>query len=56
METIESYKSWTISEEFWEAVKEDIPKRERAPNKKYIHAPGQGAPSEPVSGCRLYRQ
>lgn len=35
------YKSWTISDEFWEAIKEDIPRPERNPQKQYVHAPGQ---------------
>lgn len=37
-----SYKSWTISDELWEAVKEYIPKRERDPGKVYKCAPGRG--------------
>ena len=48
MEGKKSYQSWTISDEFWEAIKDEIPKRERDPNKKYVHAPGQG-----VSQCQL---
>ncbi len=43
-----SYQSWTISDEFWEAIKEDIPKRERDPKKKYVHAPGQGRKPMPA--------
>ena len=35
-----SYQSWTISEEFWEAIKGDIPKTERDSKKKYVHEPG----------------
>lgn len=42
METQKSYKSWTVSEEFWEAVKGYIPKRERDPKKVYKCAPGRG--------------
>lgn len=37
-----SYQSWTISDEFWEKIKEEIPKKERDLKKKYVHAPGQG--------------
>ena len=43
-----SYQSWTISEEFWEAIKGDIPKTERDPKKKYVHAPGQGRKPMPA--------
>jgi len=42
MEEQKGYKSWTISDEFWEAVKEYIPKRERDPQKVYKCAPGRG--------------
>ena len=42
MEKKKGYQSWRISEEFWEAIKEEIPKKERDPKKKYVHAPGQG--------------
>jgi len=37
-----SYKSWTISDAFWEAVKEDIPKRCRNSGKEYQRKPGGG--------------
>jgi len=37
-----SYKSWTVSDEFWEAVKDNIPRRERDPKKEYKCAPGRG--------------
>lgn len=30
-----NYQSWTISNEFWKAIKEDIPKRERDPKNEY---------------------
>lgn len=35
MEKVEqkSYRSWTISDEFWEAVKDDIPKMHRVEGK-----------------------
>lgn len=37
-----SYQAWTISDEFWEAIKGEIPKKERDPAKTYKNAPGQG--------------
>ena len=37
-----SYKSWTISEAFWEAVKDEIPQRQRAEGKAYKRKPGGG--------------
>ncbi len=37
-----SYKSWTISDEFWEAIKDEIPVYERDPNKEYKRKPGGG--------------
>lgn len=37
-----SYKSWTISDGFWEAVKDDIPKRQRVKGKEYKRKPGGG--------------
>ena len=38
-----SYKSWTLSDEFWEKVKDYIPKNPgRDPEKEYKHKPGQG--------------
>ncbi|WP_408611432.1 transposase [Faecalispora anaeroviscerum] len=37
-----SYQSWTISDEFWEAVKDQIPVKKRNPQKEYKNAPGQG--------------
>ena len=36
------YQSWTISDEFWEAVKDAIPKKERDTQKTYKNKPGQG--------------
>ena len=35
-------KSWTVSDEFWEAVKDAVPKKERGPKKTYKNKPGQG--------------
>ncbi len=35
-------KSWEITESFWEAVKETIPKSERNPDKEYKRASGGG--------------
>lgn len=43
-----SYQSWTISDEFWERIQEDIPKAERDPKKNYVHAPGQGRKPMPA--------
>ena len=43
-----SYKSWTISDEFWEIIKGEIPKKERDPKKTYLHAPGQGRKRMPA--------
>ncbi len=42
MEEKKNYQVWTISDKFWEAIKGEIPKKERAPGKKYKNAPGQG--------------
>ncbi len=38
----QAYKSWTISDEFWEAVKGYIPEHTRDPDKKYQRKPGGG--------------
>lgn len=38
----ESYKSWTISDELWEKIKQYIPKHERNPNKVYKRKVGGG--------------
>ena len=43
-----SYQSWTISDEFWEAIKGEIPKKERDPAKEYKNAPGQGRKPMPA--------
>ena len=37
-----SYKSWTISDAFWKAVKENIPERSRETGKRYQRKPGGG--------------
>lgn len=42
MEKLKSYKSWTISDEFWEAIKNELPTHERDPNKDYKRKPGGG--------------
>jgi len=42
MEEKKSYKSWTISDAFWEAVKENIPERSRDSGKKYQWKPRGG--------------
>ena len=36
------YRSWTLSDELWERVKDKIPQRKRDENKKYKNKPGQG--------------
>lgn len=41
-EAYSSYQSWTISDEFWEAVREYIPVSERDPKKDYKRASGGG--------------
>ena len=43
-----SYTSWTISDELWEAVRDEIPPRERDPKKAYKNKPGQGRPPLPA--------
>ena len=35
-------RSWTLSDELWEKVKDEIPKRQRDENKTYKNKPGQG--------------
>ena len=47
METKKATHSWTISDEFWEEIKEYIPKKQRDANKQYRNAPGQGHPGQP---------
>lgn len=42
MEKQKSYKSWTISDEFWEAIKNYIPVYKRDPQKEYKRAAGGG--------------
>ncbi len=37
-----SYQSWTISDEFWNEIKDKIPKRERDLKKTYKNKAGQG--------------
>lgn len=43
-----SCQSWTISDELGETIKENIPKMERDPKKKCVHAPGQGRKPMPA--------
>lgn len=38
-------KSWEITDEFWEEVKDLIPQNQRDPNKKYKRASGAGRPA-----------
>ena len=43
MEDKRNGKSWTISDEFWEKVKNEIPAAKgRDPQREYKHRPGQG--------------
>jgi transposase len=37
-------KSWEITDEFWEEVKDLIPEKQRDPNKEYKRAAGGGRP------------
>ena len=46
-----SYKSWTISDAFWEAVKDEIPQRQRVECKIYKRKPGGGR--KPLSKRRV---
>lgn len=43
-----SYQLWTISDELWEAIKDEIPQKKRDPKKHYKNASGQGRPSIPA--------
>lgn len=43
-----SYQAWTISDKFGEAIKGEIPKKERDPAKEYKNAPGQGRKPMPA--------
>ncbi len=43
-----SYQTWTISDKFWQVIKEEIPKKERDPAKEYKNAPGQGRKPMPA--------
>ena len=38
------YKSWLISDEFWERIAPLLPDRERDPNREYKRSPGAGRP------------
>ena len=43
MEEKRNGKSWTISDELWERVKDEIPEgKGRDPEREYKHRPGQG--------------
>jgi transposase len=42
MEKQKSYKSWTISDEFGEVMKDELPQNKRDPNKEYQRKPGAG--------------
>jgi len=45
MKELKSYKSWTISDEFWEAIKDEVPAHERDPEREYKRKPGGGRKS-----------
>jgi len=52
-----SYESWLMSDEFWEAVKDEIPLYERDSQREYKRKPGAGrkAPDyRPILGKILY--
>ena len=42
MEKKKSYKSWELSDEFWDVVKDEIPEYKRDENKEYVRKPGGG--------------
>ena len=46
-----NYKSWTISDALWEAVKDEIPERQRAEGKTYQRKSGGGR--KPLSKRRV---
>ena len=48
MEEKKTEKAWVISDELWEEIRAYIPERQRAPNKQYRNAPGQGRPGLPA--------
>ena len=37
-----SYQSWTISDELWNVIKDEIPQKKRDPEKVYKNKLGQG--------------
>ena len=56
-----SYQSWTISDELWNVIKDEIPQKKRDPEKVYKNKPGQGRkPMDRATGqaanagCRLW--
>jgi len=42
MDEKKSYQSWTLSDEFWNEVKDYIPKKKRDPKRTYKNKVGQG--------------
>lgn len=44
---MKSYKSWTISDEYWEEIKCYLPDHKRDPNRVYKCKPGRGRPALP---------
>ena len=43
-----SIRSWTISDEFWEEIKDEVPETKRDAQKHYVHALGQGRKRMPA--------
>ena len=43
-----STQSWTISDELWEGIKDEVPETKRDPQKHYVHVPGQGRKPMPA--------
>ena len=43
-----SIRSWTISDEFWEEIKDEVPETKRDAQKHYVHALGQGCKRMPA--------
>ncbi|MDE6590807.1 MAG: hypothetical protein K2K53_10795 [Oscillospiraceae bacterium] len=47
-----NYKSWTISDAFWEAIKDEIPEWQRAEGKLISVNPVEGESHYPNDGIR----
>ena len=48
MEQRKAIRHGQISDKFWEAIKGEIPKKERDPGKEYKNIPGQGRKPMPT--------